>query len=100
MLVVTGSPGAGQSNSGRPRLPGGLRSVDCWPLAKNFTRFRGVSLARYPLTSVDVTGPGCPPPEVCISQGLQRPVGPRGLWGGPRLRELSGGNWMVLRVSL
>ena len=36
---------------------GGLRSVDCWPLAKNFNRFRGVNLTGYPLTS-DRRDPG------------------------------------------
>jgi hypothetical protein len=45
-----------------------MRSVDDWPMAKILSRFLGVSLGRYPLTPVDVTGLGRPPLEGCMSQ--------------------------------
>lgn len=37
---------------------GAVRSVDCWPMAKNFVRFLGVSPARYPSISVDADWAG------------------------------------------
>jgi hypothetical protein len=74
-----------------------MRSVDDWPLAKDFARFLGVSPGQYPLSrSTDVTGRWYPPLEGCMlqSQGLSL-RGPIELCGGPFLGELSGGNWMA-----
>jgi hypothetical protein len=41
-----GCEAVGQPNPERPCFSGRLRSVDCWPLAKNFTRFLGASPVR------------------------------------------------------
>lgn len=46
--------GERQPNPERLCSSGAVRSVDCWPLARNSARFPGVSPARYPVTSVDV----------------------------------------------
>jgi hypothetical protein len=39
-----------QLNTERYCLLGTLRSVGCWPLARNFNRFPGVNPTQYPLT--------------------------------------------------
>jgi hypothetical protein len=46
-----------------------MRSVDDWPLAKDFARFLGVSRGQYPLSlSTDVTGRWYPPLEEYMLQ--------------------------------
>jgi hypothetical protein len=50
--------GERQPNSEGPVPSGAVRSVDCWPLARNSARFPGVNPTRYPLTSVDVDRAG------------------------------------------
>ena len=63
--------GERQLNSERPRFSGSMRSVDCWPLAKIFTRHLGASRGRYPLRvymACDVTGERYPPLEGYMSQ--------------------------------
>lgn len=90
----------------RGLCPSGLlRSVDRWPLARDCSRFLGVSPSRYPLTLVStMTGLGRPPLEMDIPQTCQRLHGPRGFlswisswgtqWGqmdGPGRPSFAGG---------
>lgn len=56
--VVAASPG--QPNSEGLRRSVVLRSVDCWPLAKDLTRLSGAGLLRHPPTLSAWSGRGIP----------------------------------------
>lgn len=71
-----------------------LESVDDWPLAIATTRHSGAGLGRHPLSGVVCQR--YPPPEAHMSQFSAGTRCPTCLCGGPRLGELSGGNWMVV----
>jgi hypothetical protein len=93
-LIAEQGPSAGTPKS-RWNLSSGrrLESVDDWPLAIATTRHSGAGLGRHPLSGVVYQR--YPPPEAHMSQFSAGTRCPTCLCGGPRLGELSGGNWMV-----
>ena len=91
------SPG-GWPKPGCSLQPASSESVDGWPLAIDSSRHLGVSLGQYP-SPRDVIGVRYPPLGGCMSQFVVAARQVRRFCGGPASGELSGGNWMVLRVD-
>jgi hypothetical protein len=91
------SPG-GWPKPGCSLQPALSESVDGWPLAIDSSRHLGVSLGQYP-SPRDVIGVRYPPLGGCMSQFVVAARQVRRFCGGPASGELSGGNWMALRVD-
>ena len=95
--VVAVSPQQQNSDGLSPSVM--QRSVGCWPLAKNFTRFSGVGPPRYPSILSACPGRGIPP-SGCVYRRFTAAFSGRAfLRRGPHFGELSGGNWMVLGAA-
>ena len=76
-----------------------LRSVGCWPLAKNLTRLSGVGPPRYPPTPSAWPGRGIPLSGCVHRRSVATFTGRACLRRGPHPGELSGGNWMASGVA-
>lgn len=76
-----------------------LRSVGCWPLAKDFTRFSGLGPSRHPSTLSAWSGRGIPLSGCAYRSSAVAFTGRASLRRGPHPGELSGGNWMVLGAA-
>lgn len=93
--AARGPPGEEKSTSGRRCLPGLMESVDGWPMAIPMSHAIGGPPKPVPVLR-DVTGGWEPPPERSMSQPARGPSWALDMaWGGPSLRELRRGNWMV-----